>query len=570
MPERTRWQIEARWREAAYQWAAAAEIYRSVWQAHPDDLDAGLRLAHTLTRVGRGQEALDTLEALRRLPPPASESVWIDLGEAAAASSLPADRRAQIAAAQAAQKAKAAGARLLYAQARLTEGAAWFQLDEHDAALRAADEAAPLFAALGDRGGLAGTASLRANVLRDRGELAASRVAYAQARDLFARLGDDAGLAAVDLGLGALSDREGDKAGARRYLEQSLALYRALGHRRGEAVALSSVASLLRQGGDLAGAAAAFERALALNRQVGDPRAMLYLHNNVGNLRRDQGDLAAAQRSYEAGLALARDLGDRRGLSLLLHNLGGVRRLRGELAGARAAYDEALALRRSAGDKGWVAGTLRGLAKVLLAQGDLAGARRLHEEALALRRELGEKGNVAASLTSLAEVALEEGKPELALSTLRGVAEEFRAERRRDEEAYAEATLARGLFASDKTAAGRAAIERALDAARRSESREALLTVTVTAERLRAGDGGGSCGPARRDALQALELAAAEATRAGLLALALEARLAHWEAAAPCATAATVATELQAIQQDARRRGLVLLAQRAARAARRS
>jgi Tfp pilus assembly protein PilF len=568
LPERARRGLEAQWREAAYQWAAAAEIHRSLWRAWPDDLDAGLRLASALTQARRGQAALDTLEALRRLPPPASESVWIDLGEAAAASTLQADRRAQAASARAAAKAKTTGARLLYARARIAEGAAWARLDEPDAALLAAAEAAPLFAALGDRDGLARSATLRAAVLQERGELAASGEAYEQARVLFAGLGDAAGLADVEHGLGVLRERQGDKAGARSRYERSLVLYRALGHRRGEAVALNNLAALLRQAGDLDAAAATFGRALTVSREIGDTQMMFYLYNNVGNLRRDQGDLATAQRSYEAGLVVARRLGDRRGLSLLLHNLGGVRRLRGDLPGARVAYAEALALRRSSGDRGSVAGTLRGLAKVLLAQGDLAGARRLHEEALAIRRELGEKGGVAGSLMSLAEVALEEGRPDLALEALRGVAEEFRAEQRLDEEAYAEAARARALSAAGRASGERAAIERALAAARRSGSREAMLTVTVVAARLRALESGRACGQALRDAVEALGQAAGEAARADLVALALEARLARWESEIRCGPGETAKTQLEALQRDARARGFILLADRAARAAR--
>lgn len=564
LPERTRRLIEGRWREASYQWPAAAAIHRSLLAQHPDDLDAGLRLAYTLTQANRGQEALDTIEALRRLPSPASESVWIDLMEATAAASLPADRRAQAAAARAVLKARASGARLLLARARLSEGWSWFKLDEHEAALLAAEEAASLFAALGDRADVAHAINLRGSVLKERGELAPARESYLRARDLFAAAGDEASLASIDYNLGTLSEREGDKAAARSQFEQSLALYRLLGHRRGEATALSAVGSLLRQAGDLAGAAAAYERALPLALHAGDVRSVLYLQNNVGNLRRDQGDLLAAQRSYEAGLVLAREVADRRGLSQLLHNLGGVRRLRGDLAGARVAYEEALALRRSAGEKGGMAGTLRGLAKVLLAQGDLAGARRLHEEALALRRELGEKGNVASSLMSLAEVALEEGRPELALSTLQGVAEEFRRQERHDEEAYAEATRARALVAIGNRKAARAASERALEAARLSGSKEALLTATIVSARLRAPEHGASCPAEPRAASEELAKVAAEASRSGHLALALEARLAHAEAALACVGGDAARTELATLQREAGGMGFRLLANHAA------
>src|SRR5437660_7589958 len=55
------------------EWDKAVEIYRTLFGFFPDNLDYGLRLASVQTSAGKGQNALATLEALRKLPPPAPE-----------------------------------------------------------------------------------------------------------------------------------------------------------------------------------------------------------------------------------------------------------------------------------------------------------------------------------------------------------------------------------------------------------------------------------------------------------------------------------------------------------------
>ena len=67
--------------EQQHDWERAAEIYASVWKETPDDLDIGLHLAEVLKQSGRGDEALDTLATLRRLPGAHGRDPRIDLKE---------------------------------------------------------------------------------------------------------------------------------------------------------------------------------------------------------------------------------------------------------------------------------------------------------------------------------------------------------------------------------------------------------------------------------------------------------------------------------------------------------
>jgi tetratricopeptide (TPR) repeat protein len=77
--------IEARYRESVGEWPAAITAWRSLWALYPDNLEYGLKLAAAATAAHLPEEALQTVEKLRRLPAPASLDPRIDLAEAAAA-----------------------------------------------------------------------------------------------------------------------------------------------------------------------------------------------------------------------------------------------------------------------------------------------------------------------------------------------------------------------------------------------------------------------------------------------------------------------------------------------------
>lgn len=73
--------VEGSYHQMAREWNQAAEVYRTLWESFPDNLDYGLRLMAAQVSGGHGKEALATLGALRHLPPPASEDPRIDLAE---------------------------------------------------------------------------------------------------------------------------------------------------------------------------------------------------------------------------------------------------------------------------------------------------------------------------------------------------------------------------------------------------------------------------------------------------------------------------------------------------------
>ena len=77
--------IEGRYRDTIEDREKALEIYKTLFDLHPDDLEYGLRFAESQRRLGKWQEALATLESLRKSPAPERDDPRIDLAEADAA-----------------------------------------------------------------------------------------------------------------------------------------------------------------------------------------------------------------------------------------------------------------------------------------------------------------------------------------------------------------------------------------------------------------------------------------------------------------------------------------------------
>jgi tetratricopeptide (TPR) repeat protein len=122
--------VEGRYHEAMNEHGEAIKTYQALYGFFPDNLEYGLQLATAETAAGKGKEALETIDSLRRLPMPMKNDLRIDRAEAVAASALSDFKRQQAAAARAVAKGREQGARLLVASALLSEGNAWQELGE--------------------------------------------------------------------------------------------------------------------------------------------------------------------------------------------------------------------------------------------------------------------------------------------------------------------------------------------------------------------------------------------------------------------------------------------------------
>ena len=337
--------VEGRYREATWEWDKAVEIYKTLFEFFPDNLDYGLRLASVQESGGKGKEGLGTLDTLRRLPAPAGQDPRIDLMEAVISRLLSESRRGQEAAARAARAALAQGARHVLARARFEEGSNLQNLGQMDEALAALEEAERLFREAGDQRGMAGSMNNRALVVAGRGDLAAAEKLFNAALAAYTSIGNKSGEALMEGNLGNIEYFRGNLAGARSRWERTLPTYLEINEKNGAARMLNNIASVLGEEGDVQGARGMFERALALYREIGQKSGAGSALGNIARSWHQQGDLAAAERAYAESLSIWKDTGDKQYAASHIQDFGRLLRDKGEFARARSAYDEAIALR---------------------------------------------------------------------------------------------------------------------------------------------------------------------------------------------------------------------------------
>jgi serine/threonine protein kinase/tetratricopeptide (TPR) repeat protein len=509
--------IEGRYREFANDLPAAIEIYRTLSNFFPDNLDYGLRLASAQTKNGLGKDALQTIARLRTLPELASQDARIDLGEASANIALGDSKSAQQAAAGAASKAQAQGSPLLMGQAMELEGWAWDRLGEMDLAVE------------------------KLSVARDLGATT--------------RNPRSAGSAARMMGI--VLYHKGDFAGARKSFEEALAIFRKTGTQVSVSKTLSDLGNLLYDQGKLQEARQYYEDSLRVDREIARAQDIPSDLGNIANVLEGLGDLVGATRMQEQSLQGFRGVGDKRGEASTLGNLGLVLLERGELALARENYDQALAIMQEIGYKRGRGFVLQGVSEIDLAQGETQQARARAQEGLAIRQELKDTLRVAQSQTGLAKIALEDGKGAEAEALARAAAPTFEQENVTDYETMCAAILVRSLLAQDKIGDAKTVADRAVVLSQRTSDRGARFAAAIAAALVSAKLG------KTTDAIKVLENVRREASRYGYAAPELEARLHLGEVEVRSGKASAGRTHLSQLRDDARNKGFLLLAGKA-------
>ena len=507
--------IEGCYREFANDLPAAIEIYRTLSNFFPDNLDYGLRLASAQTKNGLGKDALQAIARMRTLPKPAGQDARIDLGEASADVALGDFKRAQQAAATAASKAQ--GSPLLMGQAKELEAWAWDRLGEMDTAVKELAEARGL-----------GTAT---------------------------RNPRSAGTAARMMGI--VLYHNGDFAGARKSFEEALAIFRKIGTQIYISHTLSDLGNLLYDQGKLEEARQYYEESLRVDREIVRAQDIPGDLGNIANVLEGLGDLVGATRTQEESLQGFRGVGDKRGEASTLGNLGQVLLERGQLALARQNYDQALAIMQAIGYKRGRGFVLQGVAEIDLAQGQVQEARATAQAGLELRQELKDTLRVAQSQTALAEIALEQGNASEAEAFARTAAPTFEQQKVTDYGTLCAAILVRSLLAQDRIADAKTVADRALVLSQRTSDRGARFAAAIAAAEVSAKLG------KTTDAIWTLENVRREASRYGYAAPELEARLHLGEVEVRSGKASPGRAHLSQLRDDARNKGFLLLARKA-------
>lgn len=316
--------VEGRYHELSNDFPAAIDVYRTLWNFFPDDLDYGLQLAAAQIKAALPKDALVTITQLRSLPEPSRNDPRIDIAEANASDSLGDFARLQRAASAAADKAKLQGSRLLLAQAKEREGWAWDRLGEMDKSTAAYSESRDLAQAGGNLRAVAKALNGMANALYDKGDLEGSRKYYEDALRVGRQIGAQQTISVATANIGNVFYDQGKLEAARRQYQEALDIDRRIGNKRGIAGDLGNLANVLQGIGDLPGATRMQEMGLQAFRDVGDRRGEAVTLENLGNVLADQGELASARQRFDEATAMFEQTGYRRGRGFSLTEVSAV------------------------------------------------------------------------------------------------------------------------------------------------------------------------------------------------------------------------------------------------------
>lgn len=590
--------IEARLYEVSRQWSRAGEIYRTLWTFFPDDLDYGLQLATCLGYAGRSKEALQAIEALRRLPPPQGNDSRLDLAEARVAVRLSDSTTTRRAADAAIAKGRVSGESLVVAHALLLRGAALLIEGNPQASLPSFREAREVNERTGNQWGVAMALAYTGLSLHRLGDLGGAEKVYLEALGIAQKLGSASGIAVQNGNLGRLYLDRGELDRALGYLEKSRTQFSEVEDPLLKSRVLYHIGLILSTRGDLDSATERFQEVVEISRRVGSRLDEARALTELGTVLARRGRLGEARRHADNAVQLLNDERYPSVAAMALAASADVHARLGALDQARQRFDRALELERKAGDRIGIARVLGARARLALREGDLARSRREAEEELRLSRETGARAAETEALRTLGGVDLAAGelaqaRASLAMALRIGTAagEELEtaavrlemarlhlaADRPADAAQTARqvvswagprgavgleteglALLSEALLRQGDLAGARSAAESARAKAGGGEDRG--LRVAIAAALARADAAGGN--PAA--ALRALRRDAAEASRLGFIPASLEVRMALGEIAFRQGDAKTARGALEAVQRDARARGLERVARTAA------
>jgi serine/threonine protein kinase/tetratricopeptide (TPR) repeat protein len=549
---------EARYREASKEWDNAAANYRTLFGYFPDNLEYGLLLARSQARGGKGKEALSTVEALRRLPPPDRDDPRIDLSASEASKYLGDFKQTESFAAQAVQKARTRGAKLLLARALYQQGAAFESLSDPKSAITTVEEAARIYHAVGDRNGVASTLEVTAQALAARGDYPGALAKYNNQLTIAREIGNRRAESSALNNMALILDSQGNAEEARGMWEKAVPVFREISDKNNQATTLLNIAGIMKDEGDLRAAKKTYSEALSIFREVNNQDGIAISLTAVGTVLDGQGDSTGAKRLFEQSIALEVGARQANPSADKLIALGDALQHLGDLPNARKNYEKAVALARDGSDKDVAAFALMGLGSLELTAANFVQARKDYEEALAFRNELGEKDNAAATRVAIAELAIEEGHPEAAEGPAREAREDLHRGRKSDDQIAATIVLVNALLAEGKTDEALKELGKAAPTAARSQTLSVQLAFSLVSARAK---GVSKQLPAAKNLVTNAQV---KATKSGYIGYQLESLLALEEIELKSGKSGASRTRLGQLEKKAKEKGFELIAHKVA------
>jgi serine/threonine protein kinase/tetratricopeptide (TPR) repeat protein len=510
--------VEARLREGNGERDRAVQIYRSLFDFFPDNVDYGLHLVNAQASAGKPKDALDTIHTLRALPAPQRDDPRLDLAEENADYLLGDFKNAYQLGVRAADKARQLESPALFARARHEQG----------------------------------------SVLRILGDRKGAIAALQDAQQFYAKIGDRGALERVTISTGIVYMDAGDREKAKEELSQGLRMAEDLGDQYGITSAAHSLGNLLQQQGDLDGAKKYFDRALQSARAQNRKGAAAMILGGEATLLANQANLSESLNKFQEALGLAREVGDRQSIQYELYSLATLWLNTGKLPEADAAYLEAVDVARQMDSTSSLAADLVGRSGLLRAKGDLVGARKVLDEASKLVSDSADKSQAPWVHMNMAALEVDEDHQDTAQALAQQSMQEFQSQGDSDGEGAAAGMLARSFLAQNNVAQAIAAAHQAEAAAAKSHDQMNILDVAIVAARAEAADGKVSASQTR------LKQLLAQAVKTGNVQSQFDARLALGEIEIHSQERSDGKTTLSSLQKDATAKGFLLIAKKAA------
>jgi DNA-binding winged helix-turn-helix (wHTH) protein/tetratricopeptide (TPR) repeat protein len=517
LPHAQRILVEGEYYESLGKQEQAASVYHALFELFPDNLEYGLRLVAAQTLAGHGNQAMEVIHQLRRLPPPSSEDPRIDLAEKRAMKS---NHPAELALVHSAiRKASERGQKLIYALARKEECTILNYGEHPDQALSSCKDAYSVFLAAGNK-------SAAADALRNIGDTLGTLGKYQEAIETYGR---------------------------------ALNLLAGLGEHNKTGAVFNNMAIGYENMGDLDRAEHLYDAAKVEFEQAGDVENQITATGNIGDILYLRGNLPAAEKLYQEALRIAASVDSNE--PYLLYRLADLDLMRGQVQDARRLAQQSVdAYHATQGSYQYLTAAMLDLGEVQEAQGDLSEARTQFEQSLAIAQKIGASINVAESQEELAHLAIEQNHPEQAEALLHGAIAEFEKEKSDPDSSSAYTLLSRALLMQGKLDQARTAAQRGSELSLTSSDPALKLPAEIQQARIEAASA--ETETKRLAASQRLQAVIASANRLGYYNIECQARLALGDLELKL-NPSLGRKQLTALTTETRARGFELLARQA-------
>jgi tetratricopeptide (TPR) repeat protein len=277
-----------------------------------------------------------------------------------------------------------------------------------------------------------------------------------------------------------------------------------------------------------------------------------------------KGDLYSSNEMFQEALDVYRGNADPRGMTLELNHVGAILYAQGNLAEAEKACLQAIRVSQGKKDLYFTANVYPMLGKIRTAQGKLDAARKDQERGAEIRGKTRQVEAEAQSKLNLAALAIEAGQFEEASRLATEAEGKFQQGRGLDFRTYAQVLQAESLVGRGRFEEAQQLITRALSRSEKFVDLDVHLSIEIAAARARAASAHYADRGVMAEANALLNAALSDAKTHGYLGHQFDARLALAELKMKSGRVAEGRKELTSLEHDARAKGFMLVARKAA------